>query len=664
MHIFSIFLVFCSLIVLLCIKQKLRRAMIQQTNDIKGGTERLPVRIFESDRVASIAIAEQIADLIRAKASEGKPAVLGLATGSSPIKVYKELVRLHKSEGLSFKNVVTFNLDEYYPMKKDSSKSYHYFMHHHLFDHVDINPSNIHIPNGELSIDMIQEFCRTYEEKIDSLGGLDLQLLGIGRTGHIGFNEPGSHLESKTRLIKLASLTLQDAAEDFGRQEFVPKRAITMGVNSVFKAKRIILMAWGEKKAPIIKQAVEGSVDEEVPATFLQKHPNVEVILDENAALHLSRIKTPWVSSVCDWDDRLTKSAVIWLSKKLNKPILKLTDEDYRQYDLSDLLARYSDSQELNVEIFNQLQRTITGWPGGKPGVDDKHRPERAEPVQKRSIVFSPHPDDDVISMGGTFIKLFEQGHEVHVAYQTSGNIAVFDDDARRFMDFYQDLSKELGLSENVVSKAHQEVTDSVLSKAEGAVDTQMVRTIKGLIRKGEAASGARLVGLPDERIHFLNLPFYETGAVDKKGMGEEDIQILVDLLQEVKPHQVFAAGDLRDPHGTHKVCLDIILAALSRVKDEAWAKDCYLWLYRGAWQEWEVEEIEMAVPLSPVDLLKKRKAIFKHQSQKDSPVFPGDDKREFWQRAEDRNRETASIYDELGLTEYEAMEAFVRYEF
>ena len=638
--------------------------MTQQTHDIKAGSERLPVKIFESNQEASIAIARQMADLIRSKASEGKPAVLGLATGSSPIKVYQELVRQHKEEGLSFKNVVTFNLDEYYPMKKDSSKSYHYFMHHHLFDHVDIDPANIHIPDGELSIDQISEFCNGYEEKIDSYGGLDLQLLGIGRTGHIGFNEPGSYPESKTRLIKLAALTLQDAVEDFGREEFVPKRAITMGVSSVFKARHIVLMAWGEKKAPIVQRAVEGPVAEEIPATFLQKHPNVEVILDENAALHLARVKTPWLSSVCEWDEKLTKAAVIWLSRKLEKPILKLTDDDYRLNDLTDLLAHYIDSQELNVEVFNQLQRTITGWPGGKPGVDDRHRPERSEPVQKRVIVFSPHPDDDVISMGGTFIKLAEQGHQVHVAYQTSGNIAVFDDDARRFMDFYKDLSEELGFKDNKISATHQKVTESLLGKTEGTSEIAIVRAIKGLIRKGEASSGARLVGLPDERIHFLNLPFYETGTVDKKGMGEEDIKILADLLREVKPHQVFAAGDLRDPHGTHKVCLDIIFAALAEIKEEPWAKDCYLWLYRGAWQEWEIEEIEMAVPLSPVDLIKKRKAIFKHQSQKDTPVFPGEDKREFWQRAEERNRQTAAIYDQLGLTEYEAMEAFVKYEF
>lgn len=638
--------------------------ILEKIDHGKGSIERLPVSIFESDRVASVAIAGEIARLITSKAKEGKMAVLGLATGSSPIRIYQELIRWHKEEQLSFKNVVTFNLDEYYPMSKASSKSYDYYMRHHLFDHVDIDPVNIHMPNGELPIDAIQDFCHSYEDKIDAYGGLDLQLLGIGRTGHIGFNEPGSHLESKTRLIKLASLTLQDAAEDFGRAELVPKRAITMGVSTVFKAKQIILMAWGEKKAPIAKKAVEGPVLEEVPATFLQKHPSVEVIMDRNAALHLSRIKTPWISSVCQWNEQLTKSAVIWLSEKMSKPVLKLTDEDYRQNDLSDLLVLYSDSQEINVKVFNQLQRTITGWPGGKPGVDDKNRPERAEPVQKRTIVFSPHPDDDVISMGGTFLKLSEQGHQVHVAYQTSGNIAVFDDDARRFMDFYHDMSKTFGIGEKEVRALHQQVTERVISKKNEGSDTSLIRQIKGLIRKGEAAAGARLVGIPDERIHFLNLPFYETGKVSKKGLSKDDIDILVELLQEVKPHQVFAAGDLRDPHGTHKVCLDAILAALAQVKHEAWAQECYLWLYRGAWQEWHVEEIEMAVPLSPVDLMKKRKAIFKHQSQKDSPVFPGEDKREFWQRSEDRNRETARIYDQLGLTEYEAIEAFVKYDF
>lgn len=639
--------------------------MVAQKVDYgKGSIERLPVSVFKSNQIGSIAVAEQIAQIIRDKAAKGEKAVLGLATGSSPIRVYDELIRMHREEGLSFEHVVTFNLDEYYPMSKRSTKGYNYFMHEHLFDHVDIKPENIHIPNGEISIQEVHDFCADYERKIDEAGGLDIQLLGIGRTGHIGFNEPGSHLESRTRLVKLASLTIQDAVNDFGREELVPSRAITMGVNSVFKAKKIIMLAWGEKKAPIVKEAVEGEVNEKVPATFLQKHPDVEVVLDEHAALHLSRVKTPWVSSVCDWDARLTKSAVIWLSRKLNKPILKLTDEDYRLNDLNDLLALYTDSQALNVEIFNALQRTITGWPGGKPGVDDKNRPERAEPQRKRSIVFSPHPDDDVISMGGTFFKLAEQGHDVHVAYQTSGNIAVFDDDARRFMEFYKDLNYVLSRDTEGADSHFDTVVAALANKENEYTDLPLVRTIKGLIRKGEAAAGARFVGLADDHMHFLNMPFYETGKVDKKGLAEEDIDIIVQLLREVQPHQVFAAGDLRDPHGTHKVCLDAILAALAIVKKDDWAKDCYLWLYRGAWQEWEVEEIEMAVPLSPVDLMKKRKAIFKHQSQKDSPVFPGDDKREFWQRSEDRNRETARGYDQLGLAEYEAMEAFVRYEF
>lgn len=629
----------------------------------KEGVDRIPVQIFESDMVASIAVAEQIAAVIRKKQKLGEPAVLGLATGSSPIKVYRELVRMHKEEGLSFSNVVSFNLDEYYPMQKSSEQSYHYFMHQHLFAHVDIKEENIHIPDGELTIEAIDSYCLAYDQKIDELGGIDLQLLGIGRTGHIGFNEPGSYFESKTRLVKLDPLTVQDAANDFGREELVPSRAITMGIQTIFKARKVILMAWGEKKAPIIKRTVEGLISEAVPATFLQKHLNVEIVVDENASLQLAKVKTPWISSICEWDEKLTKAAVIWLSQKLDLPILKLTDDQYRDNGLGDLIAHYNGSQELNVKVFNTLQRTITGWPGGKPGADDTNRPERALPEKKRVIVFSPHPDDDVISMGGTFLKLAEHGHEVHVAYQTSGNIAVFDDDARRFADFYLDLSVALGQGEAEARKVHQTVLDSISSK-EGAKDHELVRNIKGLIRKGEAAAGARLVGLPDERIHFLNLPFYETGAVNKNDIGDQDVAIIKQLLEEVKPHQVFAAGDLRDPHGTHKVCLDAILKGLASIKGEEWAKDCYLWLYRGAWQEWDVEEIQMAVPLSPMDLVKKRKAIFKHQSQKDTPFFPGEDKREFWQRAEDRNRETAKIYDKLGLAEYEAMEAFVKYDY
>ncbi|MDN5214494.1 glucosamine-6-phosphate deaminase [Fulvivirgaceae bacterium BMA12] len=626
--------------------------------------ERMPVAIKESEDVACKEVASDIARLIIEKQKKGKTAVLGLATGVTPIKIYQELVKKHREEGLSFHNVVTFNLDEYYPQSKTSELSYYYFMHHHLFDHIDIPAENINIPDGEIESDKIADYCKFYEEKIDAYGGIDIQILGIGRTGHIGFNEPGSRQESLTRLVKLHPVTIMDATREFIREEQVPRRAITMGIKTISKARKVYLLAWGEKKAPIIKEAIEGGISEEIPATFLQNHPNVSVMIDSDAALELTRIKTPWVVSVVEWDIDIAKSAVIWLGQKLKKPILKLTEEDYRKNGLGDLLAFAGDSQKLNVKIFDSLQHTITGWPGGKPNSDDTHRPERAQPAHKRVIIFSPHPDDDVISMGGTFRKLVKQGHEVHVAYQVSGNIAVFDDDARRYGEFMRDIAQQLGLASEEFKKIHDDVVNAIDSKGDSSKDTQLIRTVKGLIRKGEASAGARFIGLKDENIHFLNLPFYETGEARKNTLGKEDIDIIKNLLLEVKPHQVFAAGDLRDPHGTHKVCFDAIVMALKELKNEEWIKDCWLWMYRGAWHEWETDEIEMAIPLSPVDLMYKRKAIFKHQSQKDSPVFPGNDPREFWQRAEDRNRQTAQYFDQLGLTEYEAIEAFVRYHY
>ncbi|MFY0605087.1 MAG: glucosamine-6-phosphate deaminase [Cyclobacteriaceae bacterium] len=625
--------------------------------------ERVPVQIVSSESEGSLLVAKAIAEKIRL-GTAGNPTVLGLATGSSPIEVYEELVRMHKEEGLSFKNVITFNLDEYYSISKSSKLSYHYFMHEHLFNHVDIPSENVNIPDGELKKEEVAEFCSQYEAKIDQLGGLDIQLLGIGRTGHVGFNEPGSHFNSTTRLVKLHPITIKDAKREFLREELVPKRAITMGISTIMKAKEVYLLAWGENKAPIILEAVEGHITEDTPATFLQNHTNVKFIIDEHAATQLTRIRYPWVISVVDWNEVLAKKAVIWLSKLLSKPILKLTEEDYRENGLGDLVNYEGDSQELNVKIFNSLQQTITGWPGGKPETNDEHRPERALPEKKRVLLFSPHPDDDVISMGGTFIKLADQGHDVHVAYQTSGNIAVFDDDARRFAEFAKDLAGALDIENDKMNQFYDSVVQSLANKETGAKDTDEVRTIKGLIRKGEAAAGARFVGLDDDHIHFLNLPFYETGTKKKKPLGPEDVAIIAELLQEVKPHQVFAAGDLKDPHGTHKVCFDVILAALDQLKGEPWIKDCWLWMYRGAWHEFPIDEIEMAIPLSPSDLKEKRSAIFKHQSQKDAPVFPGSDPREFWQRAEDRNRATAKEYDLLGLTEYEAMEAFVRYHY
>lgn len=627
--------------------------------------EKIPTIIFSSSDEASRAVANDIAALIEIKQLEGKNCVLGLATGSTPTRVYAELVNLHKSGQLSFKNVITFNLDEYYPMQPDSLQSYVRFMGEHFFDHIDIDPKNIHIPDGTLPKDQIVEFCKKYEQKIEEAGGLDLQILGIGRTGHIGFNEPGSGENTLTRMITLDAKTRIDAASDFFGEENVPRKALTMGVGTIMKAKKIIMMAWGEGKAKIVQKAVEGTITDQIPSTFLQRHPNAQVVLDEAAASSLSRIDTPWLVGTCDWSNAgLIKKAVVWLSDKMNKPILKLTSNDYTEHGMSDLVTEYSSAYQINIKVFNELQHTITGWPGGKPNADDSQRPERASPFPKKVIIFSPHPDDDVISMGGTFIRLVDQGHDVHVAYQTSGNIAVFDDDAVRFADFINDYNQAFGLNKEDAEKLYNKVVKSLKEKAPGQVDIHEVMTIKGLIRKGEAKAGARYVGVPDKNIHFLNMPFYETGAVKKKPIGEEDIEIIMNLIQQIKPHQIYAAGDLSDPHGTHRVCLAAIFEALARLKNEKWMHDCYVWLYRGAWQEWEIDKIEMAVPLSPDELMRKRKAIFKHQSQKDAALFPGNDAREFWVRAEDRNHATADAYNRLGLAEYEAMEAFVRYKF
>ncbi|MEL0010771.1 MAG: glucosamine-6-phosphate deaminase [Bacteroidota bacterium] len=625
--------------------------------------EHIPTTLFETAEKGSLYVAHAIADLIESRNKESKTTVLGLATGSTPTQVYDELVRKHKEEGLSFKHVITFNLDEYYPMAPEAHQSYVHFMHEYLFNHIDIDPKNIHIPDGTLKKDAISEFCSNYEAKIAEAGGLDIQILGIGRTGHIGFNEPGSTIDSQTRLITLDRVTMLDAASGFFGIENVPRRAITMGVGTILKAKKIYMMAWGEGKAKIIKETVEGPVNTSIPATFLQQHSNTEVILDTAASAELTRIKTPWLAGPIKWNNFLIKKAVIWLSLNLEKPILKLTEEDYREYGMNDILVEIGTAYNVNIRVFNQIQHTITGWPGGKPNADDTYRPERKTPFPKKALIFSPHPDDDVISMGGTFIRLVDQGHKVHVAYQTSGNIAVFDDDAVRFADFVSDYHDAFNLDDTQVDTMFRDIRKFLVDKKQGEPDSEELKTIKGLIRRGEAKAACRYVGIPDENIHFLDLPFYETGKIRKKPIGPEDIAIVKQLITEIKPHQIYAAGDLSDPHGTHRVCLDAIFAALRELRNEPWMKDCYVWLYRGAWQEWDIEDIEMAVPLSPAETDKKRRAIFKHQSQKDRPLFPGSDKREFWQRADDRTRGTAEIYDELGLAEYEAMEAFVRWK-
>ncbi len=626
--------------------------------------EKTPTRIFPDAQQASQNVAARIARLIRERQAQGKHCVLGLATGSTPVSVYAELVRLHKEEGLSFANVITFNLDEYYPMAPNALQSYVRFMHEHLFDHVDIPPDQVHIPDGTIPREQVSEYCAWYEEEIRRAGGIDLQLLGIGRTGHIGFNEPGSGRDSRTRLITLDHITIVDAASDFFGEENVPRKAITMGVGTILEAREIVLMAWGEGKAPIIRQAVEGPVSDHVPATYLQEHPHTTVVLDLAAAAELTRVKTPWLVGEVQWDDFLVKKAVIWLGTRLEKPILKLTNRDYMDNGMSDLVTEYDTAYNINIRIFNDLQRTITGWPGGKPGAKFYDKPVAQDPPRKRVIIFSPHPDDDVISMGGTFIRLVDQGHEVHVAYQTSGNIAVFDDDVIRFADFVNDYHEAFELKQEVTRSLFQTIRQQLARKKPGEVDSPEVQAIKGLIRRGEAKAACRYVGIPDGHIHFLDMPFYETGRVKKKPIDKEDVRIVRQLIEQIKPHQIYAAGDLSDPHGTHRVCLDAIFRAIEQLKEQVWMKQCYVWLYRGAWQEWEIEQIDMAVPLSPDELMRKRRAIFKHQSQKDRPLFPGHDSREFWQRAEARNRETARLYDLLGLPEYEALEAFKRYYF
>ncbi len=641
--------------------------MIEELNPIVENErrfEKIDTHIYRLAADASTAVAMQIERVIREKQSQKKLCVLGLATGSTPVTVYEELIRMHKSEGLSFSNVITFNLDEYYPMHPNSLQSYHRFMKEYLFDHIDILPENIHIPDGKVSKENISAYCQSYEDKINSYGGIDLQILGIGRTGHIGFNEPGSPINSITRMVTLDHLTRMDAATDFFGEENVPLKAITMGVGTILKAKRIILMAWGEGKASIIQKAVEGEVSDSIPTTYLQHHPSVQVILDDAASAELTRIKTPWLITDCVWTDSLILKAVIWLCMKLDKPILKLTDRDYNDNRMSDLVTEMGPANKINIKVFNVLQRSITGWPGGKPNSDDTTRPERANPFPKRVLVFSPHPDDDVISMGGTLARLAEQGHDVHVVYQTSGNIAIFDHDVIRYLQFVKEYKKIFNLEGKDSDEKYHLLKDEIENKQLGQADSAEVLKIKSAIRKGEALSAVRYVSIPEEKVHFLDMPFYDTGKVKKNPLSEADILMIADIITKIKPHQIYAAGDLSDPHGTHRVCMNAIIQALQLLKNETWMDDCRVWLYRGAWQEWNVDQVDMAVPLSPEEVMKKRNAIFKHQSQKDRPLFPGFDTREFWQRAEQRNHATAVLYDKLGMAEYEAIEVFVRYNF
>ena len=633
--------------------------------DLTDSLEKISIKIFPDSHQGSLYIARQIAQLIKKKEAAGEKCVIGLATGSSPKTLYAELVRLHKEERLSFKNVITFNLDQYYPMDKDALQSYHYFMRKNLFEQTDIDPNNYHLPDGMVAKDKIKEHCNNYEKQIEDAGGLDLQILGIGINGHIGFNEPGSGIYTKTRLTALDNSTRLANSYEFGNMSEVPRMAITMGISTILKSKKIILMGWGQTKAPVIQQATELDDTEDVPASLLQNHDDCSFVIDEAAASELTRFKRPWLTGECEWTDKMIKRAVVDLALKLKKPVLSLTNHDYNDNGLSDLLVDKGDVYEINLQVFYLLRDSITGWPGGKPTEQRLTHPERHQPFPKKVILFSPHPDDDIISMGSTFMRLHDQGHEVHVGYQTSGNIAVTDEFVTRFIDFAVGFESMFDIDETKSKKILDDAIAFLQTKKTSEKDTEEIRAIKGLIRRCEAKATCKYVGLKDEQIHFQNLPFYETGTIEKNPMGEADVLITMELLNKIKPQQIFCAGDFADPHGTHKVCFDVVIEALRRLKvEESWVEDCWLWLYKGAWQEWDITEIEMAIPMSPDQVVKKRNGIFIHQSQKDTVPFQGSDAREFWQRAEERNANTAKLYAQLGLTQFAAMEAFVRYHF
>lgn len=626
--------------------------------------EKIPTNIFETMEEGTRQIADEVIAKIQERQREGKFCTIAVGTGASLRPLFAELIRRHKDEGVSFRNVIIFNLYEYYPLMEGAGSSFAHLTKLFL-SQVDIDKQNIFTMDGSIPQDAIIDHCRLYEQRIQTYGGIDIALMGIGREGNIGMNEPGSHASSATRLILIDATSRAESSRNIGVDK-LPPCSITMGISTILAARKIYVLAWGEEKADIIKKAVEDKVSDTLPASYLQLHTNATVFTDLAAAAHLTRIQRPWLVTNCEWDDKLIRSAIAWLCSLLSKPILKLTNKDYNENGLSELLALYGSAYNVNIKVFNDLQHTITGWPGGKPNADDTYRPERAKPFPKRVLVFSPHPDDDVISMGGTLRRLVQQGHEVHVAYETSGNIAVGDEEVVRFMHFINGFNQLFGDgADKVITDKYAEIKKFFSEKKEGDFDTRDILTIKGLIRRGEARTACTYNNIPLSRCHFLDLPFYETGKIEKNPISEADVTIVQELLRTVKPHQIYVAGDLADPHGTHRVCTDAVFAAIDEEKNAnaEWLNDCRIWMYRGAWAEWEIENIEMAVPLSPEELRAKRNSILKHQSQMESAPFLGNDERLFWQRSEDRNRGTASLYDQLGLACYEAMEAFVEYK-
>ena len=617
--------------------------------DILHRYEKMPTTVFETESEGAQCIADRIVAAINAHRGT-EPFALGLTTGRTPLGLYRELAERHARGEVSFRNVAVYSLDEFYPIASTEQQSRNYRIHEDLLNHVDILPENVHILDGTLPKEQLAEYCDAYDKAARKI---DLMIIGIGEDGQIGFNEPGSYAKSRTRLVQLSHGSRKTQAGAFHSLEHTPKMAITMGIDTVMHARRIILIAWGENKARILREVVEGEVSAQVPASHLQAHADIEVVTDENAAQLFTREVAPWLVGPCRWTPKFIRKAVVWLCGVVDKPILKLTYKDYIENSLGELLEQGRTFDQINIDVFNDLQHTISGWPGGKPNADDTTRPVPSSPFPKRVVVFSPHPDDDVISMGGTFIRLVQQGHDVHVAYETSGNVAVHDDVVLQHID----AARELGYGDR-----YAEVERIIAEKKAGEPEPRALLELKGAIRRSEARGAVRSFGLnPDTNAHFLNLPFYETGGIKKGQLSDADTEIIVKLLREVKPHQIYAAGDLADPHGTHRVCMEAVLEALEVVKNDDWMKECHLWLYRGAWMEWDLGMVDMAVPLSPDELIKKRHAIYRHLSQKDIMPFPGDDPREFWQRAEERTQNTARLYDKLGMAEYQAIEVFVR---
>lgn len=645
------------------------RRFYQPTDAIESSAltcnEKIPTSIFDNISDSVRFVADQVQARIGQCRQLGRKCVIAAGAGVTIRPFYGELVRRHKEEGLSLADVVFFNLFDYFPITAGDAHSTYTQINDLFVSQVDIKPENVHTFNGAVSPENVKLYCDEYESEIARAGGLDIAIIGIGREGNVAMNEPGSTQTSRTRLMLAGATSRSESAHNLGVSS-LPKCCISMGIATILEARSIYLMAWGEEKASVLTKAIEGKITDAIPASFLQNHHNITACIDLGAASRLTRIQHPWLVANCDWNDKLIRSAIVWLCLRLNKPVLKLTDKDYNQNRLSELLALYGSAYNVNIKVFNDLQHTITGWPGGKPNADDSSRPERALPYPKRVIVFSPHPDDDVISMGGTLRRLVQQNHDVHVCYETSGNIAVGDEEVVRFMHFINGFNQLFDGNQNAtIRDKYAEIKHLLRNKKEGDQDTRDVLTIKGLIRRGEARTACTYNNIPLDHVHFLDLPFYETGKVEKNPISQADIDIVLDILRQVKPHQIFVAGDLADPHGTHRVCTDAVLAAIDieRQLGAEWINECRIWMYRGAWAEWEIENIEMCVPLSPEELRAKRNSILKHQSQMESAPYLGNDERLFWQRSEDRNRGTAKLYDDLGLACYEAMEAFVQYD-